>query len=351
MLAGLLTDWTTIDGSGTSPFVQDRARWLDVGRCGDVTFWLEVRAVANPGAGAVRLTYETSPTTDESLFVALAASITLTASATPVITKIRLADSAAVPLGRWARWKVEGTAAGNWSLSFRVLTVGGQGSQASADPSSLPLTGWWRASYSGSPWVGTASAGASGSRDLTEATNPAGAGATQNGYTPAAFDGIVQELSNGLAMSNFVSLGAGTAIALVNVTSAPATTTPHQDPGIWAEAGDNVLLTFSTSGAAACIFDGVQQSVVVPCSTAAYHLLQMKWDGSDLKLRVDSGTWASTSCGAVAGLPNGLVVGKNPGWAFLDSQVLELMFSSSTLSDDECDTVKSYINSRYALSL
>jgi hypothetical protein len=164
MFNGLLTDWLTLDGSGATAFIQDRKTWLDLAACADVTLWLEVRSVKNPGAGTVVLSYETAPATDESLFVAMAPGITLAASASPVITKVRLADNPGVPLARFLRWKLNGTAAGSWSLTFRVHAFGGHGTAAgAADPSSLSLTGWWRASYAGSPWTPSASAGSSGS--------------------------------------------------------------------------------------------------------------------------------------------------------------------------------------------
>ena len=41
------------------------------------------------------------------------------------------------------------------------------------DPTSLSLTGFWRASYSGAPWVPTASAGTSGANGNLVAGPPA----------------------------------------------------------------------------------------------------------------------------------------------------------------------------------
>ncbi len=61
----------------------------------------------------------------------------------------------------------------------------------------MPLTGLWRADYSGDPFVGTASAGTSGSNDLTpvDATHtprPWTTGSTVNGYVAALSDGFAQ---------------------------------------------------------------------------------------------------------------------------------------------------------------
>ena len=100
----LLQDWGSFFGNGTTAIVQATANWLDLAAFSDVVLWLEVRSVSNPGAGSVTLSYETSPVADGALFQSMA-SITLTASTTPVITKIRLADNPTVPLARWLRWR------------------------------------------------------------------------------------------------------------------------------------------------------------------------------------------------------------------------------------------------------
>ena len=109
MFSGPMQDWITNDGNGTTPFVQSRSGWMDLAAYGDVTFWLDVRSVSPPGAGSLTLTYETSPTMDESAFKSLA-SITLTTSPNPSLTHVALASNPG--LGRYVRWKLTGTAAG-----------------------------------------------------------------------------------------------------------------------------------------------------------------------------------------------------------------------------------------------
>ncbi len=59
------------------------------------------------------------------------------------------------------------------------------------DVTDLPLEALWQADYSGSPWVGTASAGDSGGRDLTNGVYTAWTvGTAQNGYDPAYGNGL-----------------------------------------------------------------------------------------------------------------------------------------------------------------
>ena len=145
MFSGPMQDWITNDGNGTTPFVQSRSGWMDLAAYGDVTFWLDVRSVSPPGAGSLTLTYETSPTMDESAFKSLA-SITLTTSPNPSLTHVALASNPG--LGRYVRWKLTGTAAGNWSATFRIFVAAGVGAGGAAwapTNASVPLLAWYRA--------------------------------------------------------------------------------------------------------------------------------------------------------------------------------------------------------------
>ena len=153
MFSGLLQDWLTIDGSDTAASVQARPEWLDLEAFADVVFWLEVRAVSKPGAGNVVLAYETAPTSDESLFQPLG-TLTLAVAAAPVITQVKLSANPAVPLARFVRWKLAGTATGNWSATFRIFAMANTGSstQSAFTPASIPgLVGWYDAQTNESP--------------------------------------------------------------------------------------------------------------------------------------------------------------------------------------------------------
>lgn len=140
----VLQDWVTIDGNGIGAFTQARSAWLDFQRFSDATFWLEVRAVTNPSGGNVTLDYETAPAADESLFQSMS-SITLAASSTPVVRTVQSSINAAVPIGRWIRWKLRGTQAGSWSVTFRVLATAGRGTSGFTPQSLSGLEAWYRA--------------------------------------------------------------------------------------------------------------------------------------------------------------------------------------------------------------
>src|SRR5690606_13622046 len=102
------------------------------------------------------------------------------------------------------------------------------------------LTGFWRGSFSGSPWVGTASAGSSGTRDLTEATNPPSTGAAQNGYVPADFDGTNDVLGNATAMSTLLTASGYYYWALFEldaITGTLADSSAFSNAAVWSDSG------------------------------------------------------------------------------------------------------------------
>ncbi len=222
------------------------------------------------------------------------------------------------------------------------------------NPATLDLSGWWRASFSESPWVGTASAGSSGSRDLTEATNPPVTGAAVNGLVPADFDGTNDVLTNATAISTLLSASAWSMWALVNLD---AINTNNAD--VW--LNDPILCDTGAfwgvhlkSGGTVHAFqwDGASKSVSETISTGAWALVQAKYNGTNLLLRVNSGSWQSAAAGNISTLTGTLRAGVTPtGGHALDGRIAEIGIADLVISDADFDNIKSYVNSRYALSL
>lgn len=358
MFTGFLQDWVTLDGSGADAFAQAKEQWLDLGAYGDVVLWLEVRAVANPGAGNVTLSYETSPTLEPTLFQPMA-TVTLAASATPVITKVQLSTNPMLPLARWLRWSLTGTAAGAWSVTFRVHVMAQKGTTGGAyDPAALSLTGWWRASYAAAPWGGTASAGPSGSRSLTTAGADPTVGSALNGYDGADF--AAQQLTTGLAGSSLMAAGAFSFWCLMQadtVVADPGVGQRYQGNGLFDDGGNTfVQVTLTAAGASLGLTaGGFADEVTAGCSTGTPHLVQARWDGTDLQVRIDSGAWSSTAAQGGPGatiddLSNTIRVGLT-AYANFDGVMWEMGFADTTFSDDTFDSIRSYVNARYALAL
>lgn len=224
---------------------------------------------------------------------------------------------------------------------------------SSFDPATLSLTGWWRPNYGGSPWVGSTSAGASGGRTLTEATNAPSIGTAVNGHIPADFDGT-NDILNGIALSNYITTGAGTVIVLAFIDSVVASTgLARSDEGVVGQAGVNfIAMGVSSSGLRTSAFDSAHRECgPTACSTGAWHMLMMRWNGSVLEQSVDLGTVASVACTGPSTITANLKIGANASTAFFDGKVLEVITASSYLSDATLANIKSYFNTRYALSL
>ena len=124
MYGYILQDWITIRGnSSITSIAQSEPDWLGLAPYQDLVLWLDCRELTLGGATAINMNYETAPTKDDSLFIAMTSAFAVTAATTPTVTKILLAQNPTVPLGRWVRWKltVSGTATSSWDATFRVL--------------------------------------------------------------------------------------------------------------------------------------------------------------------------------------------------------------------------------------
>lgn len=225
------------------------------------------------------------------------------------------------------------------------------------DPATLALTGWWRASFTASPWTPTASAGSSGANgNLAEATNPPTSGTAQNGFNPAAFDGINQVLTSANNFSTFVTGGAGSIWVLFYATAAAADAGAGLrigNPGlVFQDTGGTTFgIGYSDAGVTVAYYDGAYEELVIAASLNNYHLAQVKWDSTNLKMRVDSGARSSIAAAAMTLSANPIVVGKNYTTGYQACRVLEVGTINSALSDADEDNIKSYVNSRYGLAL
>jgi hypothetical protein len=229
---------------------------------------------------------------------------------------------------------------------------------ASFDPATLALTGWWRAPYAGSPWAGTASAGSSGGVNLAEGTNPPAVGngaRALNGLDTCDPDGVNDLLTPGLTLASFVAAGAGSLWCLFNADAAFATTgNPYDAPQFFCAQNLRLSFGFDSGGVWAHIYDGGHKAPPqVACATNGWHLAQMKFDGTTLSLRVDSGAWSSVAAGNIDDRTGAVLTCVNFGVAnFLNGRIADLGVGNAAFANATFDSLKNgYINPRYALSL
>lgn len=89
MYGYMLQDWSTARlAAGQADLVQSESDWMSFQGYQDIVFWLEATSVTLDGATNIQVSYETSPTKDNSLFVPMTSAVVLTArTTTPTITK------------------------------------------------------------------------------------------------------------------------------------------------------------------------------------------------------------------------------------------------------------------------
>lgn len=221
--------------------------------------------------------------------------------------------------------------------------------------SSLNLSLYFEASYAGAPWAGKASAGASlANGDLVTNLSDPATGTAQNGFTPADFNGSANNLASSVAASALFTTGAGSIVALFRADTAAAPTgNVYDDPAIYHDAGAaNTGLTYTTSGFTGFITaSGVYKSKAVAAATGSYHLVMMRWDGSNLGMTLNSAAEVTQAAGNATVGAATVAVGKGYGGTFIDGRLLMLLTSTTKLSSTDYANIKSYVNTRYALAL
>lgn len=241
------------------------------------------------------------------------------------------------------------------------LSLGGSGAlDAPGFPATLSLTGWWRASYAGSPWTGYASLGASGSRSLTNGATPPGTGTAVNGKTPADFNGTTQYLSAGGTWSDYYTASVYSGWMLVKID---AVDTNNADLTL-----NDCLVSCSTSawhgvclksGGTVHAFSydtgsGLNSGPSTTFTIGSWQLVQWKREGGSLKIRVNGGAWQTSVRTNLSAsyASEGVRVGFNAqNNSYIDGLVLDVGFANTALSDADFDSILSYARTRYALAL
>ena len=202
--------------------------------------------------------------------------------------------------------------------------------------------------------MGETTAGTSGGRNLTEGTNPPTGGTVQNGYTPGLFDGTNDLLTADLTADDYIGASSVTVHAVVWVNSAPAPSTyAFEDPCVIVAQYSGIYgLGVSSSGVRFGVYlsTGYVETAPVALSTGAWHVIQARYDGTNVSVRVDGGAWtdaAATDPFAAGGFPALVGVDIVGTTQFLDGEILELGIHDGALSDVECDALYSYAIARY----
>lgn len=229
------------------------------------------------------------------------------------------------------------------------------------DPATLALASWNRGSYAGAPWAGVASAGTSGAHSLlATGGSPPTAGTPVNGYAPAAFDGVAKYMDADGTANDYMTAAAYSGWALVKVnaiTTNDATAYNNEAISIFAGSAYFGVVLKSTGVVKVFAYDtglGDFNGPEAAITTGAWALVQWKYDGTNLKIRVNNGAWTSLARSNLPGAFSTEVVyvGYNPNVAkYFNGEILDRAWSKVALSDADFDNVRSYCNARYGLAV
>ncbi len=250
-------------------------------------------------------------------------------------------------------------------------------------PASLPLTGWWRADYTGAPYAGTASAGTSGSHSISTAdptplTSRAWVtGTPVNGYIPAHSDGEMQlnigpleamEMNSTVPFSDFVNATAASGWALVKPVAggAPFTTTGGVIMRAYNRVVGNIPFELQCTGSSILMrVQGVTGPVFATTNYGSltvdeWNLVTFRYDGISIQVGLNGApapTWStaytapldlSTSDPLQLGMQIFVLHLQNQAFSgdFLDSAITD-----TVLTDNDFCKIVCYCRDRYDLAL
>jgi hypothetical protein len=223
------------------------------------------------------------------------------------------------------------------------------------DPATLALSMYCKDFASVIPWAATASTGTSATHSLGfDADGDAAptAGVAVNGHVPVYFDsaiGQALETAPGQPLSTFATASSGTIVMVVKfpAAAAPAGGGVFVDPSFLIDRGGNVVISYSTSGIGAGIYDGAQKTTRIAAAAGTWHFVAVRWDGAKLTLRVD-GAQSIVAAGNVFTLTGRVVLGKLPTVAFSKYSLARILMSTA-LTDAQLDGLYLHAQAEYGV--
>ena len=112
-------------------------------------------------------------------------------------------------------------------------------------------------------------------------------------------------------------------------------------------------LTTSGGNSVQCAhWDGTGGAAALAVSTGQYNLACFRYDGTDIRAKLNSGSVVTRARGSISALTGTLRVALNfSGLAFYNGRIADVGLMASAESDARFDDIKAYINDYHALSL
>lgn len=235
-------------------------------------------------------------------------------------------------------------------------------------PASLALTGWWRdyppeALGAPVPWVGTASAGASGGRTLFHGVTSPKQGSLFNGHRGADFLGSFESTNSqegsGETLTQYVSASAWTKIYAykVNGLNAPgdnpvANADPRASRALMDDTGNTYLCdTMDTGGFHVNQVDsgGLKTLTIAGLAVGQTNRTIAWFDGSFLNAMHNGVLQTPVACGNVASLTGFYRIGDSYSTAHFFGEVIEHGVAQFAITSLQAAAIDAYLVARYGL--
>lgn len=237
---------------------------------------------------------------------------------------------------------------GRGGRGFKKVSSGG----SVFDPLTLSPTAWYKANYGGAPWADSSGNG----RDATAGVAPS-VGIAWNGLNPANFNGSTQYLNLPGTLGTYMSAAAFSVWFVYYINSVPA------DPGagnryltecLLSDADAYFGLAITDSGITCEMADGIGAASSVTTAfavDASYHFGLLAYDGTTIRIGTDNNTEATEVYGNIGATAGALKLGANyDASALIDGVLLEVGICNTNVWSSRAN-LRSYVNSRYALSI
>ncbi len=170
-------------------------------------------------------------------------------------------------------------------------------------PSTLAATAYLK-DFSSPTWAGSASAGTSGSHQfITYGVDPS-AGATFVIHPSALYATVSQaSVGDGVVLSDIITAGAFSLDFVCEFASADAPAgSVYGSPSIFNTQAEYIWVTYTTDGIRFGIYDGsgFPTTTAIPLATGVKANVQVVHDGTNLKCRVNGGSYQTIAAGHVS---------------------------------------------------
>lgn len=171
----------------------------------------------------------------------------------------------------------------------------------------------------------------------------------------ARFDGINDQLQLDYSRTQILGNSGWTFTALVDCRDLPVDGGPTGSSTLFSENQAYVGVSVFKGGAHVWQYESTGFTIYSAAAGGVgnrLHVIQAQWTGTDIRIRVDGGEWASTSLNSIGGSNNfNIGTDYSGNAAFFEGRIVEMLFSDSVFSDAVLDSIIGGFNYSYGLNI